>query len=124
MRSMSIARSVRFLGVSALLAAACFAQTDPGPRGGTPAAGGPVAGLSAALMAVFQTGSDQFQQVETVADGLGPRFNSNQCSSCHAQPAIGGTSPQTNPQVQFANSKNPLPPFITANGTAAPTTAR
>jgi CxxC motif-containing protein (DUF1111 family) len=116
MRSMSIARGVRFLGASALLAAACFGQTDPGPRGGTPAAGGPVAGLSAALMAVFQTGSDQFQQVETVADGLGPRFNSNQCSSCHAQPAIGGSSPQTNPQVQFANSKNPLPPFITANG--------
>jgi CxxC motif-containing protein (DUF1111 family) len=67
-------------------------------------------------MAVFQQGSDQFQQVEMVADGLGPRFNSNSCSSCHAQPAAGGTSPQSNPQVQFANAKNPLPPFITANG--------
>jgi CxxC motif-containing protein (DUF1111 family) len=54
--------------------------------------------------------------VEAVADGLGPRFNSNSCSSCHAQPAVGGTSPTVNPQVQFANANNPLPPFITANG--------
>jgi CxxC motif-containing protein (DUF1111 family) len=28
--------------------------------------------------------------------GLGPRFNSNQCSSCHSQPAVGGTSPSAN----------------------------
>jgi CxxC motif-containing protein (DUF1111 family) len=67
-------------------------------------------------MAAFQTGTDQFQQVEAVADGLGPRFNSSSCSSCHAQPAVGGSSPAINPQVQFANAKNPLPPFITANG--------
>jgi cytochrome c peroxidase len=31
--------------------------------------------------------------VEQVADGLGPTFNSNSCSSCHAQPALGGSSP-------------------------------
>ena len=102
----------------ALLATTAFAQKDPGPRAGTTAAGGPVAGLTsdANYMAVFQKGSDQFQEAEAVADGLGPRFNSNSCSSCHAQPAVGGTSPAINPQVQFANAKNPLPPFITANG--------
>ena len=116
MRSRSFAPSVRFFGAGALLAAACLAQTDPAPRGGKPAAGGPVAGLSADLMAVFQTGSDQFQEVEMVADGLGPRFNAAQCSACHAQPAVGGSSPHINPQVQFANPNNPLPPFITVNG--------
>jgi hypothetical protein len=78
-----------------LLTATAFAQKDPGPRAGTPAAGGPVAGLTsdANYMAVFQKGSDQFQEAEAVADGLGPRFNSNSCSSCHSQPAVGGTSP-------------------------------
>jgi CxxC motif-containing protein (DUF1111 family) len=109
-------RLAGWIVASAFLAIAGFAQTDPGPRGGPAAAGGPVSGLSSNLMVVFQQGSDQFQEVEMVADGLGPRFNSNSCSSCHAQPAIGGTSPSSNPQVQFANSKNPLPPFITANG--------
>ena len=111
-----LCRSARLFTACALISLAGFAQTDPGPRGGTSAAGGPVAGLSSYLMAVFQQGSDQFQQVEMVADGLGPRFNSNSCSACHAQPAADGTSPQSNPQVQFANARNPLPPFITANG--------
>ncbi len=92
------------------------AQTDPGPRGGPPAAGGPVPGLSPALTAVFNTALANFQEVEAVADGLGPRFNSNSCVSCHLQPAPGGSSPATNPQIQFANSRNALPPFITPNG--------
>jgi CxxC motif-containing protein (DUF1111 family) len=111
-------RYARYIAGLALLTTTAFAQKDPGPRGGTPAAGGPVSTLSsdANYMAVFEKGLAQFQEVEAVADGLGPRFNSNSCSSCHAQPAVGGTSPAINPQVQFANAKNPLPSFITANG--------
>ena len=88
--------------------------SDPGPRGGPPAAGGPVAGLSniATWYAAFNAGAATFQEVEDVAhSGLGPRFNSNSCVSCHAQPAAGGTSPASNPQVQFANSQNKLPVF-------------
>jgi len=110
-----------------LLTTAAFAQKDLGPRGDPAAAGEPFSAVKSDsnLMAVFQTGFAQFTQVEEVVnDGLGPRFNSNSCSSCHAQPAVGGTSPGVggittpalNPQVQFANANNPLPPFITANG--------
>jgi len=90
---------------------------DPGPRGGPAGAGGPIAGLTPALQAVFTTALANFQEVEDVPEGgLGPRFNSTSCSSCHAQPAIGGSSPVSNPQVAFANSQNSLPPFITAKG--------
>src|SRR5260370_20491895 len=118
----------------AILAAACFISfgnaqptptgnttfsgnnpSDPGPRGGPPAAGGPVAGLSniATLYAAFNAGAANFQEVEDVAhNGLGPRFNSNSCVSCHIQPATGGSSPASNPQMQFANSQNSLPSFI------------
>ncbi len=49
----------------------------------------------------------------------GPRFNSNSCSSCHAQPGIGGTSPAVNPQIAVANldgANNSIPSFITLNG--------
>jgi CxxC motif-containing protein (DUF1111 family) len=66
---------------------------------------------------MFTDGQNRFQEVEDVRNnGLGPRFNSNSCSSCHAFPAVGGSSPRSNPQVQFANSRNTLPSFITANG--------
>jgi Di-haem oxidoreductase, putative peroxidase len=91
--------------------------SDPGPRGGAPGSGSPVPGLSAAQMAAFTDGQVRFQAVETVSpNGLGPRFNSNSCSSCHLQPAVGGSSPSSNPQVAFANSRNRLPSFIHANG--------
>src|SRR5258708_9451451 len=51
--------------------------------------------------------------------GLGPAFNGDSCFMCHSFPAIGGTSPVTNPQVALATAKgaqNALPPFIVLNG--------
>ncbi|MGA7796432.1 MAG: di-heme oxidoredictase family protein [Candidatus Acidiferrales bacterium] len=98
---------------------------DPGPRTGTPGAGGPIAGLDAdaGATAYFNDGLIRFQEIETVQNsantGLGPTFNSNQCSSCHSQPAIGGSSPAVNPQVAVANldgASNTIPSFITLNG--------
>jgi CxxC motif-containing protein (DUF1111 family) len=93
--------------------------SDPGPRGGPAAAGKALAGLDRNMVAAFNAGSVDFQEVENVADdGLGPRFNSNSCVSCHSQPAAGGTSPAVNPLTQFQNSQNRLPSFITPNGPA------
>ena len=62
--------------------------------------------------------------MDGVANGLGPRFNTNQCASCHAQPNVGGSSPSTaafpflgpNPETQFASAHNILPSFITPDG--------
>jgi CxxC motif-containing protein (DUF1111 family) len=51
------------------------------------------------------------------AQPLGPRFNLDSCSGCHAQPSVGGSSPATNPQVQVATAQgatNTVPPFISA----------
>ncbi len=55
--------------------------------------------------------------VKTV--GLGPRFNSNSCNSCHGYPAVGGSSPPTNPLFgiyQLMGATNTMPYFITATG--------
>ena len=52
-------------------------------------------------------------------NGLGPRFNSNQCASCHVQPYVGGSSPPLNPLPAVASAEgaiNQLPWFITAHG--------
>ena len=50
---------------------------------------------------------------------MGPRFNAESCAQCHAQPAVGGTSPSTNPQIADATDQgadNQVPSFITLNG--------
>ena len=122
---------LRSLSLLTVLLAVVFAMQgqnsakDPGPRVGTPGAGGAIAGLSgnAGATTYFNDGQTRFQEVETVQNsantGLGPTFNSNQCSSCHSQPALGGSAPAVNPQVAVANldgATNSIPPFITLNG--------
>ena len=66
--------------------------SDPGPRGGQAAAGGPLAGLNnvPGMLAAFNSGSVDFQEVENVRDdGLGPRFN----ATCHTVTLQTGASP-------------------------------
>src|ERR1700686_2279105 len=97
---------------------------DPGVRGGASGAGGgPLQGLTADESAFFLDGQARFAEVEVVTkgrnNGLGPRFNSNQCFSCHSQPDAGGTSPAKNPLPEVARlngAKNTVPWFITQNG--------
>src|SRR5271169_1691443 len=124
--------------VAALLVAeAAFAQTDLGVQAADPGVQAADRGTGTALpsvlandnpgiLAFFLDGRKRFQDVEVVSksptgnNGLGPRFNSNSCSSCHGQPAFGGTGPATNPQFQFTSNGvapgNTMPSFITANG--------
>jgi CxxC motif-containing protein (DUF1111 family) len=112
-----------FAGLLALALASSIclkAQTDPGLRGGSPGAGAPIGGLTAGDSDFFyKVGTPVFNEVENVAQGLGPRFNLNSCAGCHAQPAPGGSSPSSNPQFTAPSSMAPgntVPSFITANG--------
>jgi CxxC motif-containing protein (DUF1111 family) len=99
------------------------APVDPGVRGGEAGAGSPLQGLTADESAFFRDGLAKFADIEVVTggnnNGLGPRFNSNQCLSCHSQPAAGGSSPARNPSIGIATlngAKNVVPWFITQNG--------
>jgi CxxC motif-containing protein (DUF1111 family) len=128
-----VINTVRIASVLALaalfIAGIAFAQTDPGVQSGNRGTGATLinpANDPNGFYAFFQDGLNRFQEVESVSNnpagnnGLGPRFNSNQCSSCHAQPAIGGTGAAVNPQFQFATNGvapgSTTPSFITANG--------
>jgi CxxC motif-containing protein (DUF1111 family) len=118
------------LGVAGLLQAQTSSTTtvattpstiarDPGVRGGRAGGGGPIAGLTARQRAFFDDGKADFEEVEAVVDGLGPRMNLDSCAGCHAQPATGGTSPSLNPQVAFASKDggtDRVPYFITRDG--------
>jgi len=118
------------MSLAVLAPAAALAQAkDPGVRqaatdGGPPV---PLTGISANEMPYFQDGATRFQEVEMVSggtppaqgNGLGPRFNSNQCSGCHAQPYVGGSSPAANTLFSVYNAEgasNQMPWFEAKNG--------
>jgi CxxC motif-containing protein (DUF1111 family) len=119
--------------VSSLVLALTFgadttvAQVDPGVQSQNRGTGSTIinpANDPNGFTAFFEDGLRRFQAVETVSGsanvGLGPRFNSNQCSSCHAQPAAGGSSPKANPEFEFVSNgvapDNTNPSFIRADG--------
>lgn len=107
-----------------LVALPAFATVvDPGPRGGPAAAGGTFESVNAddppTILDFFTRGSTVFQEADGVEEGLGPRYNALSCASCHAHPAVGGSSPSVNPQVAAATADgatNTVPSFITSSG--------
>lgn len=141
-------RMVRVLAFSALLLMLPSGMTvlgggkqpitvkDPGVRGGPPGAGGHLANLCSNTkngcftridneVQVWQDVNATFNQVNSVTGtapiGLGPRFNSNSCVSCHSQPAPGGASPVSNPLFsvyQLDGAQNTMPFFESTNGAA------
>ena len=52
--------------------------------------GTPLAGISPVEFSEFRLGLDDFTEVETAEEGLGPAFNGASCAVCHSVPAIGG----------------------------------
>jgi len=119
--------------VALSLVSLCFAQKDPGVRGGPAGAGGPMPGLSPNELALFIEGKLRTTQLESVCDtcsdvtlgsdtgqdpnlatltnssGLGARFNGDQCSVCHQQPSIGGSGGFLTPNPQDPVSKRRKP---------------
>ena len=53
--------------------------------------GGPIGGLDAAQLALFFGGQAEFEEQETIEEGLGPVFNEAACVTCHNAP-VGGTN--------------------------------
>src|ERR1700683_272255 len=145
MKTVSLVQVLALLAV-VLFSGTAFAQTDPGVRtgaingqtGATTTNPLPLTSVTAespqGILEFFQNGLNRFQEVEVVSgganNGLGPRFNFNQCSGCHSQPSIGGSGPSANiypdvgpnPESQvitqgIANGRdNSLPSLLTAPG--------
>jgi CxxC motif-containing protein (DUF1111 family) len=63
-----------------------------GTIGGEARPGDPLPGLTPREFSEFRVGLEDFLEVETAAEGLGPAFNGTSCAACHNVPAIGGTS--------------------------------
>src|SRR5262245_52705160 len=50
----------------------------------------PLAGLTPVEFSEFRLGLEDFTEVESAEEGLGPAFNGTSCAVCHNLPAIGG----------------------------------
>ena len=104
----------------------CPTATDPGPRALPADAGAFYTALNTNQNAITTRLTQIFTEVNFVAGGtnvktvgLGPRFNNNSCTGCHAYPSNGGSSPPVNPYFgvyQLMGATNTMPYFITSNG--------
>jgi CxxC motif-containing protein (DUF1111 family) len=81
----NVAGTLGALGL-VVLTAVSMGQSKP------PNFGDPLPNLTKAELAQFLAGKATFQQVEGVADGLGPVFNDTSCAVCHSVGAVGGGS--------------------------------
>jgi CxxC motif-containing protein (DUF1111 family) len=132
---MSLCIRVSFAAVVLAAAGTVYAQVDPGPRGGAPGAGTYFPSLNTNEQNFFTQAQGRFTEIDSVSGsvpgedgaGLGPTFNGNSCAMCHAEPAVGGSSPGLkspqhsvpNPQVALATldgATNTVPAFISASG--------
>lgn len=120
-----LAGATTYFPKTARVAAPAATAVDPGPRPLPATAGGFLPSLSTNEKQILPNLTTEFSRVHDVIvtsptdGGLGPRFNSNSCVSCHAYPAPGGSSPGSNPLFnvyKYAGASNTMPSFITTTG--------
>jgi len=84
---------------------------------GTMRPGDPIAGLTPQQFAEFRLGLDDFLEVETPDDGLGPAFNGTSCAACHNVPAVGGAGILLETRVGYQNADGSFRPLNEAGDT-------
>jgi len=84
-------RSYFFLG-TALVALVALAGAMLVAQVRVPVPGDALPGVTPVEFEEFRLGLDDFLEVETSDEGLGPAFNGTSCAVCHSVPAVGGTS--------------------------------
>jgi hypothetical protein len=78
--------------------------------------GQPIPGLLPAEFERFRIGLDDFLEVETAEEGLGPSFNAASCAVCHNVPAIGGTSLVSEVRAAFRDVDGSIRPLNNPGG--------
>ena len=81
-----------------------------------PAPGDPLPGITPAEFEQFRLGLEDFLEVETAEEGLGPAYNGTSCAGCHAVPAIGGVAPVTTVRAGVRESDGTFRDFDPARG--------
>ena len=83
------------------------------PAGPSILPGSPLPGLTPGEFELFRLGLEDFREVESPEDGLGPAFNGNSCAICHSVPVVGGVSAMTEIRAGYRDDNGK---FIALNG--------
>ena len=67
--------------------------------------GSPLRGITPRELELFRSGLDDFSEVETAEDGLGPAYNGTSCASCHSVPAVGGMTAMTEIHAAYVDDE-------------------
>jgi len=78
--------------------------------------GDPLPNLTQEQLTDFSNGLDEFENVETVASGLGPIFNNTSCANCHSNPVVGGASAALETRFGKSDGKNDFDPLTEEGG--------
>ena len=78
--------------------------------------GDPLPGMTPAEFEEFRLGLDDFLEVETAEEGLGPAYNATSCAGCHSIPAIGGIAPVTTVRAGIRDTNGAFRDFDPAGG--------
>ena len=71
----------------------------------TAPAGQPLVGLTPIEFEEFRLGLEDFLEVETAEEGLGPAYNGTSCASCHSVPEIGGSGSVAEVRAGFRDAQ-------------------
>src|SRR5262245_5835348 len=78
--------------------------------------GDPLPGILPAEFERFRIGLDDFLEVETAEEGLGPSFNAASCAACHNVPAVGGVSLVSEVRAAYRDEQGRIRPPEGADG--------
>ena len=95
----------------ALFALAVASRTSFEAQGSGTGPGAPLRGLTAREFSEFRLGLDDFLEVETAEDGLGPAFNGTSCAVCHNAPAVGGGSSMLETRAMYREENGEIRPL-------------
>src|SRR5262245_14771321 len=86
-----------------------------------PQFGDPLPGILPSEFERFRVGLDDFLEVETAEEGLGPSFNATSCAACHNVPAVGGVSLVSEVRAAYRDERGEIRPPTGPDGTALDT---
>jgi CxxC motif-containing protein (DUF1111 family) len=107
----------RTCGVAALVLMVGLASTPAPGQPPPPRFGDPLPGMIPAEFERFRLGLDDFLEMETVEEGLGPAFNGSSCAVCHNVPAVGGVSLISEVRAAYRDEQGHIRPLTAADGT-------
>ena len=82
-----------------------------------PRPGDPLPGISTTEFGEFRMGLDDFLEVETAEEGLGPAYNGTSCAVCHNIPAVGGFGTIAEVRAVGRNAEGELTPLYDSGET-------